>query len=143
MSETESIAGGTGSDPLRCDGGCGFGLDVVAHVTANGKGFCEACASGCEEPLVDSVGIYPYVPENPRVARFCIFSAAEQADPQAVVGVDNDPSSEQVVNKTPQRKKKRVVYDDLPDGEIYGFKSRKRADEGVRGNRNSLLNGHL
>lgn len=136
------IAGGTGSDPIQCDGKCGLSLDTVVYVTAGGKAFGDCCAGAREEPIVDSISIYSIASKNPRLARFRIFAAAGQADAEAVVGIDEDPSTEQTNNKKPSRQRPEIVSGELREGHIYGH--RKRADEKEKGNsKNSLLNGHL
>jgi len=88
MTKSQTIAGGAGSDPLECDG-CGLDLDVEAHITAGGEVFCGMCAIGTEQTLVADIGVYQYVPDNPRLARQKLFSASnEQISASAVVGDD-------------------------------------------------------
>ena len=89
MAKSESIAGGTGSDPIRCSA-CGKEIEIAAYFTDSGAAFHELCTGACEEPIVDSIGVFDY--ETNQIARIFICKAAENVDTGAIV--EESPKSD-------------------------------------------------
>ena len=96
--------------------------------TDSGAAFYELCTGACEEPIVDSIGVFEY--ETNQIARIFIWKAAENVDTDAIV--EESPKSDRGNNRGQAVSKARMNYG------YTDFNSRDR-----KGSKNGLLTGHL
>jgi hypothetical protein len=140
--DKKTIAGGTGSDQLQCDG-CGLDVSVVVYFNDHGKAFGDCCATSAVKQLVGSIMINPRNPENPIISRFRIFSAAEKANPHAVLGTDEDPLSPRNKKDTKENSHTKETKQKFESQLAYRYALPKWTGRNEEENKNHLLNGYL